>query len=434
MKIEDIVSKEEYERVFSNGRNKVLKAVLEHDDYIKEFPISWNMLRTTLDHTDLYESLQSSINTYNINGNIHLCGFYLNSNEYSLDKPEGLCEDFDPSCVRYVKDGKVYKMKTSKFFHKVAQNLPLPEVAIHWLAEVVQDKRKASIIQYSDDSIVLKYGNTPEDFYKIYTEGPDYSCMNDGKHISFYLNNCNATAAWIENKEGKLLARCVIFNKVYDTEGNIYRLAERQYSDKEFLKEVLIRKLIYAGLIDGFKKVGAGAHDEKAFYTNNNTLINSALYINCELGDNDIISYQDSFKYYYPMLKRAYNTPIEEVHLNVTYINIYIPEVNSAFYSYFLYLPNYHKRIEITGINNNTYSYRNVSYCGYYEIIDGIQVPKEMIISQYDLKGNFISDYPDCYTAAEKLGIKAQGIIKCLNGFCKTSHKYIWKRKYDSLT
>ncbi len=56
--------------------------------------------------------------------------------------------------------------------------------------------------------------------------------MVDKEQHSFYENAVNASAAYLENEEGKIIARCIIFNEVKDQDGKIWRLAERQYSKK----------------------------------------------------------------------------------------------------------------------------------------------------------------------------------------------------------
>ena len=50
-----------------------------------------------------------------------------------------------------------------------------------------------------------------------------------------------------------------------------------------------------------------------------------------------------------------------------------------------------------------------------------------ILISQYDLKGNFIKSYKGVCTAAKKLNINACGITACLRGRSKTAGGYVWK-------
>ena len=93
--------------------------------------------------------------------------------------------------------------------------------------------------------------------------------MVDRKLHYFYTNSVDASAAYLINEEGKVTARCVIYNRVTDQNGKIWRLAERQYATDEnnTLKRALIDALIKGGHIDGYKKVGAGCGDARALLT-----------------------------------------------------------------------------------------------------------------------------------------------------------------------
>ena len=56
--------------------------------------------------------------------------------------------------------------------------------------------------------------------------------MNMNENIgSFYADAVDATAAWLTDSDGYMVARCVIFNDVMDCDtGDTFRLAERQYA------------------------------------------------------------------------------------------------------------------------------------------------------------------------------------------------------------
>ena len=108
-------------------------------------------------------------------------------------------------------------------------------------------------------------------FERIYSseccEGDFCSCMVDKGYHGFYENSVNASAAYLENEEGKVIARCIIYNEVEDQDGKIWRLAERQYSsgNSEILKRALVDALVKENHIDGYKKVGAGCHEARNF-------------------------------------------------------------------------------------------------------------------------------------------------------------------------
>lgn len=125
--------------------------------------------------------------------------------------------------------------------------------------------------------------------------------MVDKGFHTFYENAVNASAAYLENEDEKIIARCIIYNEVHDQHDKVWRLAERQYSTdcNDILKRALVDALIRDGHIDGYKKIGAGCGDSQAFVDNEgNSLSHLKLSISCDLDYGDTLSYQDSFKSY----------------------------------------------------------------------------------------------------------------------------------------
>ena len=231
---------------------------------------------------------------------------------YEVDN-SGLCFDGDSRSVRYINhesDDHIYKMKAGKFFRRLVDANPfgqlLPEQVKVWLSEDFAE-RWQSFAQQKVCGHTLHISEDAEDFVRIYDkrnyDGDFGSCMSHdgGDQSSFYVDAVKAKAAWLENAEGKIIARCVIFTDVSDDDGNNYRLAERQYSSNgdNILKRCLIDKLIEAGEIDGYKSIGAGCGDARAWVANDGTSWSDKKFsIECYLEPDDILSYQDSFKWY----------------------------------------------------------------------------------------------------------------------------------------
>ena len=145
--------------------------------------------------------------------------------------------------------------------------------------------------------------------------------MVDRKLHYFYTNSVDASAAYLINEEGKVTARCVIYNRVTDQNGKIWRLAERQYATDEnnTLKRALIDALIKGGHIDGYKKVGAGCGDSRAFVDlEENSLSDRKFRIECDLDYDDTLSYQDSFKWYNQSGRTADNYGSGDIALDIT--------------------------------------------------------------------------------------------------------------------
>lgn len=240
---------------------------------------------------------------------------------YEVDN-SGLCFDGDSRSIRYINhesDNHIYKMKAGKFFRRLVDANPfgqlLPEQVKVWLSEDFAE-RWQSYAQQKVFGHTLHISEKPSDLEYIYddrnNDGDFGSCMSHdgGDQSSFYVDAVKAKAAWLENPEGEIIARCVIFTDVSDDKGNKYRLAERQYSTNgdNILKRCLIDKLIAAGEIDGYKSIGAGCGDASAWVANDGTSWSDKKFeIECNLEPDDTLSYQDSFKWYDLDRNMAYN-------------------------------------------------------------------------------------------------------------------------------
>lgn len=255
----------------------------------------------------------------NLPNKVNLIGNTYWSNQYRTDHMNGLCEDFDKKAVRYVntKTERVYKMKAGKFFTSIIKETEigqiLSEPVVNWLSE-----------EFTQDWQTYTFGQTPDvelhiddNFEKIYSDHwcrafNGCSCMVGRDRHSFYEDAVDAKAAYLTDPEGYVLARAILFTNVKDENGNKWRLLERQYAKEsnEVLKRLLVDLCIKGGHIDGYKQIGAGCSEARAFVANDGaSLADKKFSIRCELGLSDTLSYQDSFKYYDYDNDIAYNYP-----------------------------------------------------------------------------------------------------------------------------
>lgn len=230
------------------------------------------------------------------------------SSKYSTDCSNGICEDDDYNSIRYINhanNDRIFKMKCGKFFRTLILDTPfgqtLPESLINWLCEEFTLEWKA----YAVGKIPQHTLYVNEDFERIYSsdylQGNFGSCMVDKEYFYFYKNSVKAKAAYLENSEGKVIARCIIYTEVFDQDDKVYRLAERQYATNgnEVYKKALIDALIEKGEIDGYKQITAGCGEPRNFVdTEGNSLFEKKFRIECNLEYDDYLSYQDSFKWY----------------------------------------------------------------------------------------------------------------------------------------
>ena len=272
--------------------------------------------------SDLYDRVVSTASNFHdsLNYVIPLLGVYFTHNTYTLDEFNGICEDGDIHSIRYInhENNRVYKKKAGRFFKELILNSEfgrhLPESTLLYICEEFSRRwetfAQSRVRQY--DLVV------DDDFESIYSGskccGSFGSCMTDSDQYYFYSNAVSAKAASLRKEDGTIMARCIIFTKVHEAGSDkIWRLAERQYASDgdELLKRQLVDALIRGGYIDGYKKVGAGCHDSRQFVDNDgNSLYDKKFWIRCDLEDGNTLSYQDSFKFYYPDDGRACNTDL----------------------------------------------------------------------------------------------------------------------------
>ena len=311
---------EEFKELFglnyhSNGtksrKNKILLA------FIKDRKLLHNAVKTgnyELLHISDMQTLKQVVTGKLIDAAIDLpyCVTLIDktygSSKYSTDASNGICEDDDYNSIRYINhenNDRIFKMKCGKFFRTLILDTPfgqtLPESLINWLCEEFSLEWKA----YAVGKIPQHTLFVNDDFERIYSsehlQGNFGSCMvNRGLH-SFYKDSVKAKAAYLENSEGKVIARCIIYTEVLDQDDKIYRLAERQYATNgnEVYKRALIDALIAAGEIDGYKQITAGCGEPRNFVdVEGNSLFEKKFSIKCNLDYEDYLSYQDSFKWY----------------------------------------------------------------------------------------------------------------------------------------
>lgn len=302
-----------------NRKNKILLAYIKNKELLHQ-------ARITNDYSLLHISSMSELKQvmfdriivggFGKKYQVQLINYSFGSDLYQTDDYHGLCEDSDFKSVRYINktSGKVYKMKAGKILRALIQETEfgqtLPEQVLGYLSE-----------EFSQDWQTYVMGTLPknqlvvsDEFQKIYSsdccKGDFHSCMVNQNLHTFYRDAVDASAAYLTDENGMIIARCIIYNKCYDEDGKVWRLAERQYSSdcNDVLKRALIDALIREGKIDGYKKVGAGCCDCREFVdVNGNSLADKKFYLDCDLETDDTLSYQDSFKFYDYNLGRAYN-------------------------------------------------------------------------------------------------------------------------------
>mgnify|MGYP000008944676 FL=1 len=354
---------------------------------------------------------------------LELDGEFFYSRNFETDDMKGLCKDGDTRSIRYINHengGKVFKMKAGKLYRSLILETEfgrtLPEQVVTYLCE-----------EFSADWQTYTTGRLPKNrlcvdknFEKIYSSsscmGDFHSCMVDRELHDFYTESVDANAAYLINEEGKVTARCVIYNRVTDQNGKIWRLAERQYATDEnnTLKRALIDALIKGGHIDGYKKVGAGCGDSRAFVDlEENSLSDRKFRIECDLDWDDTLSYQDSFKWYNESKGTADNYGSGDIALDITDGSLNGEEEYDDFHEYHcneISLVYYHGHEYYCDVENLDEFIWMEKLGEYHHESDVIECPE---CSEYFLeKDNFYSDITEEDYCCEECRKKAEQTYK----------------------
>lgn len=258
-------------------------------------------------------------------GQLNINGRVWGSSQYRTDHMKGKTEDGDARAIRYVRldTEKVYKMKAGKMYRQLILNTKfgqmLSEQVVTWLCEELSFDWCGYNTQSEYELHVD--GRFDKIYSSTYCKGRFGSCMEDNDQYEFYENSVDAKAAYLTDMDGDIVARAIIFTDVEDIDSNEkFRLCERQYSSDgdEMLKQILVNRLIAEGHIDGYKRVGADCHSPRSFVDNHgHDLSHRRFAIDCELDYDDILSYQDTFKWYDMDERRAYNFQISGGYINL---------------------------------------------------------------------------------------------------------------------
>ncbi len=312
-----------------NRKNKILLAYIKNKDLLHKARVTndYSLLHIS-SMSELKQVMMKKIQDSGIDKRypVRLINDIFMSDQYSTDDNLGLCEDGDFKSVRYMNmtNKKIYKMKAGKFLRAIILETEfgqtLPEQVLGYLCEeFTQDFQTYAMGTLPKNQLVVS-----DEFEKIYSseccKGDFGSCMVDRRYHYFYQDAVDASAAYLTDEKGMIIARCVIYNNVHDQDENIYRLAERQYSSgsSDVLKRALVDALIREDKIDGYKKVGAGCGDATEFVdTKGNSLSDRQFWIDCDLETYDTLSYQDSFKWYSLKNRKAYNYQAPEAYDNL---------------------------------------------------------------------------------------------------------------------
>lgn len=319
--------------LLSHLKNRQLyKYCREHDDYsllrVRSMP---ELKKAILNQVQI-----SGKNDDTLQHEVSLMGMTFYSSLYRTDDNKGLCFDLDGSSVRYinVERNREYKKKSGKFIVGIIKESEvgklLNEQVINWLSEEFTYDWE-TYTKYNHPEIKL---NVDDNFKAIYDSErcknfQGCSCMEGRARYTFFRDSVKSKAAYLTDANDNILARAIIFTDVKDQNGKKWRLLERQYASEssEMLKRLLIERCVKEGYVDGYKVCGAACQDARNFVdTQGRSLADYEFRIECHLGMNDVLSYQDSFKWYdydnetafnfHPGNGNIYNLDITDYNLN----------------------------------------------------------------------------------------------------------------------
>ena len=315
-------------------KNKILLSYLKNRTILHEAVQSGDFsLLNISDMADLKNKMKSLIiesgtRNESLYYEVNLINETYRSAQYSTDGNNGLCEDGDSRAVRYINHNNgnhAFKMKAGKFYRALILETDfgkkLPEQVVTYLCEEFTSDWQS----YAFSSLPQNQLFVNDDFQYIYDSrnylGDFRSCMVNKDLHTFYNDAVKAKAAFLENSDGKIIARCVIFTDVTDQDGKKWRLAERQYASdgSTIYCRALVDALIREGHIDGYKVPGAGCGESRNFVDIHGvSLSHKQFIIDCDLDWDDNVSYQDSFKWYNMEKRIATNYGYGDQDLSIT--------------------------------------------------------------------------------------------------------------------
>lgn len=261
---------------------------------------------------------QSGRGDQNLFYRVELMGDIFLSNLYETDEWQGICEDHDTRSIRYKnmeQSGRVYKMKAGKMLHHLIDateyGRELPEPVKRWLEEDFTQRWTSYCMGMLPENRLI----VNDDFKRIYSSsecvGCFHSCMVDQDHHPFYKNAVEAKAAFLVNEDDLVIARAILWPKVYDEDGNEYRYLDRQYSTdgNQVLMRALIDELLKTDQIDIYKVPGCGCGEANAIVDKDGkSMSHKTFHIECNLETDECLSYQDTFKWYDYNAEKSYNS------------------------------------------------------------------------------------------------------------------------------
>ena len=299
-------------------KNKILLAFVKDQFKKKNYEVINFKTMAEMQAQVWQQILTSGAQSGNLPYRVELMGDTFYSDLYSTDSYCGICEDHSCASIRYCnmeQSGRVYKMKAGKMLHHLIDateyGRELPEPVKRWLEEDFTQRWTSYCMGMLPENRLI----VNDDFKRIYSSsecvGCFHSCMVDQDHHPFYKNAVEAKAAFLVNEDDLVIARAILWPKVYDEDGNVYRYLDRQYATdgNQVLMRALIDELIKAGEIDCYKVPGAGCGDANAIVDlQGNSLSHKMFHIKCDLATDDVLSYMDSFKWYDYNNEKAYNS------------------------------------------------------------------------------------------------------------------------------
>ena len=235
----------------------------------------------------------------------------------------GICIDGDINSVRYQRtdNGHVYKMKIGKYVNKYLDEkksqlpswLNNPTLRIFFIEEITELWKNKRLKDQSLKVVVNK------DFHAIYdpskrpTDASDFnSCMDGDDNWNYYAEHESLyDAVSLQDAEGLIYARAILVH-CFDQNNNPHNYLERIYCNQRMYKDLLFEKAKLEGLFDLYKGLDASCHESTAILSvDTDKTISYRIYIPVTLHTDDYMSYQDTFKWYYPDVEKAYNYEVK---------------------------------------------------------------------------------------------------------------------------
>lgn len=218
-------------------------------------------------------------------------------------------------------NGTTQQMKLGKYTEIVLKQINHEEAKLWWLTnktlvtffvETIVTQYVSTILSFSSLHLVVdkSFNKIYSTEYRLANASNFNSCMDDDPNYHFYEKRPEIfSAVSLQDNNGYIYARALLV-QCYEADDPSceHTLLERIYCNKQIHANRLFQLAKEANIFDICKRPGASCRDSTDIITRNGYKFYPVLAIDLNMQYGDVLSYQDTFKFYRNNKKQAVNS------------------------------------------------------------------------------------------------------------------------------